>query len=86
MGTVNVMECVRNNTCVKSLVNVTTDKVYENKEWEWGYRENENLNGFDPYSNSKSCSELVTSSYCKSFCGINSPCRKCNWRRRLFKR
>lgn len=67
MGTVNVMECVRNNTCVKSLVNVTTDKVYENKEWEWGYRENENLNGFDPYSNSKSCSELVTSSYCKSF-------------------
>lgn len=69
MGTVNILECVRNNLCVKSVVNVTTDKVYENKEWEWGYRENENLNGFDPYSNSKSCSELVTSSYCKSFFG-----------------
>ena len=67
MGTVNVMECVRNSNSVKSVVNVTTDKVYENKEWEWGYRENEPLNGYDPYSNSKSCSELVTSSYVNSF-------------------
>lgn len=63
MGTVNILECVRNSTCVKSFLNVTTDKVYLNKEWEWGYRENEELNGYDPYSNSKSCSELVTSCY-----------------------
>lgn len=67
MGTVNILECVRFNRCVRSFVNVTTDKVYLNKEWEWGYRENEELNGYDPYSNSKSCSELVTSSYLKSF-------------------
>ncbi len=67
MGTVNICECVRQNPCVKSFVNVTTDKVYKNKEWEWGYRENEELNGYDPYSNSKSCSELVTSSYIQSF-------------------
>ena len=67
MGTVNILECVRLNPCVKSFLNVTTDKVYENKEWEWGYRENETLNGYDPYSNSKSCSELITSSYKNSF-------------------
>lgn len=67
MGTVNVLECIRRTDCVKSFLNVTTDKVYLNKEWEWGYRENEELNGYDPYSNSKSCSELVTSSYVKSF-------------------
>lgn len=67
MGTVNILECVRNNTCVKSFLNVTTDKVYLNKEWAWGYRENEELDGFDPYSNSKSCSELVTHSYKNSF-------------------
>lgn len=67
MGTVNVLEAVRSCPSVRSFVNVTTDKVYENKEWCWGYREDENLNGFDPYSNSKSCSELVTSSYKKSF-------------------
>ena len=67
MGTVNVLECVRNTPSVRSFLNVTTDKVYRNKEWEWGYRENEELNGFDPYSNSKSCSELVTSSYKNSF-------------------
>lgn len=67
MGTVNILECVRNSTCVRSFLNVTTDKVYENKEWEWGYRENEPLDGYDPYSNSKSCSELVTHSYKKSF-------------------
>lgn len=67
MGTVNILECVRNSDCVKSFLNVTTDKVYLNKEWEWGYRENEELDGFDPYSNSKSCSELVTHSYKNSF-------------------
>lgn len=67
MGTVNIMECVRETASVKSVLNVTTDKVYLNKEWEWGYRETEELNGYDPYSNSKSCSELVTSSYINSF-------------------
>lgn len=67
MGTVNVLECVRITPSVKSFLNVTTDKVYLNKEWNWGYRENEELNGRDPYSNSKACSELVTSSYKKSF-------------------
>ena len=67
MGTVNILECIRLNPCVKSFLNVTTDKVYLNREWEWGYRENEELNGFDPYSNSKSCSELVTDSYKRSF-------------------
>lgn len=67
MGTVNVLECIRHMPSVRSFVNVTTDKVYLNKEWEWGYRENEELNGYDPYSNSKSCSELVTSSYKNSF-------------------
>ena len=67
MGTVNILECIRNSTCVKSFLNITTDKVYKNKEWEWGYRENEELDGFDPYSNSKSCSELVTHSYKNSF-------------------
>lgn len=72
MGTVNVLEAVRCCPTVKSFINVTTDKVYYNKEWEWGYRENEELNGFDPYSNSKSCSELVTSSYKNSFFGGNS--------------
>lgn len=67
MGTVNVLECIRLADSVRSFVNVTTDKVYKNKEWEWGYRENEELNGYDPYSNSKSCSELVTDSYKNSF-------------------
>lgn len=67
MGTVNILECVRNSTYVKSFLNVTTDKVYLNKEWAWGYRENEELDGYDPYSNSKSCSELVTHSYKSSF-------------------
>ncbi len=69
MGTVNILECVRLNGRVKSFLNVTTDKVYKNNEWEWGYRENEPLDGFDPYSNSKSCSELVTHSYKNSFFG-----------------
>ncbi|MBQ5598799.1 MAG: CDP-glucose 4,6-dehydratase, partial [Lachnospiraceae bacterium] len=67
MGTVNILECVRLFPCVRSFLNVTTDKVYENMEWEYGYRENDRLDGYDPYSNSKSCSELVTHSYQKSF-------------------
>ena len=67
MGTVNILECVRFSDCVKSVLNVTTDKVYKNNEWCWGYREDEPLDGFDPYSNSKSCSELVTHSYINSF-------------------
>ena len=67
MGTVNVLECARLTSSVKSLLNVTTDKVYDNREWEYGYRECDPLDGYDPYSNSKSCSELVTHSYQKSF-------------------
>lgn len=67
MGTVNLLECVRLFPCVRSVLNVTTDKVYENREWEYGYRECDPLDGYDPYSNSKSCSELVTHSYKKSF-------------------
>ena len=67
MGTVNVLECIRTAAGVISAVNVTTDKVYENQEWDWGYRETDPLDGYDPYSNSKSCSELVTHSYKKSF-------------------
>lgn len=67
MGTVNLLECARRFGKVRSLVNITTDKVYENKEWEYGYRETDRLDGYDPYSNSKSCSELVTHSYVQSF-------------------
>lgn len=67
MGTVNLLESVRHCSSVRSVLNVTTDKVYENREWCWGYREHDVLNGFDPYSNSKSCSELVTQSFRKSF-------------------
>lgn len=67
MGTVNILECLRRYPAAISFLNVTTDKVYLNKEWTWGYRENERLDGFDPYSNSKSCSELVTWTYKRSF-------------------
>lgn len=71
MGTVNLLECVRlaqqQGRAPRSVLNVTTDKVYHNNEWAWGYRENEPLDGFDPYSNSKSCSELATHSYINSF-------------------
>ena len=82
MGTVHVLECIRLCPSVRSFVNVTTDKVYENKEWEYGYREHDRLDGYDPYSNSKSCSELVTHSYQQSFfqdraCAI-STCRAGN--------
>lgn len=68
MGTVNLLECVRlARVPVQTVVNITTDKVYLNREWCWGYREDEALDGYDPYSNSKSCSELVTHSYVNSF-------------------
>lgn len=67
MGTVNILECVRQTAEATSFLNVTTDKVYHNNEWEWGYRETDPLDGYDPYSNSKSCSELVTHSYKNSF-------------------
>lgn len=67
MGTVNVLEAIRQTDSVQSFLNVTSDKVYKNREWEWGYRENEELNGLDPYSNSKSCSELVTYTYKRCF-------------------
>lgn len=71
MGTVNILECVRLNGDVRSFLNVTTDKVYHNNEWVWGYRENEPLDGFDPYSNSKSCSELATHCYKNSYFAEN---------------
>jgi CDP-glucose 4,6-dehydratase len=71
MGTVNLLECVRNCKSVKAVVNVTTDKCYENKEWVWSYRENETLGGYDPYSNSKACSEMITASYRSSFFNEN---------------
>lgn len=67
MGTVNLLESIRKLDCVRSVVNVTTDKVYQNNEWAWGYRESDALGGFDPYSNSKSCSELVTHCFRRSF-------------------
>jgi CDP-glucose 4,6-dehydratase len=67
MGTVNLLESCRITKSVKAIVNVTSDKCYENNEWHWGYRENEPMGGYDPYSNSKGCSELVTSSYRNSF-------------------
>jgi len=67
MGTVNILESVRHCKSVKAFVNVTTDKCYENKEWVWGYRENESMGGHDPYSSSKGCSELITSAYRESF-------------------
>jgi len=67
MGTVNLYESIRRTDSVKAVINVTTDKCYENKEWQWGYRENDRLGGYDPYSASKACSEIVSSSYNNSF-------------------
>lgn len=67
MGTVNILEAIRNSKSVKAAVIVTTDKCYENKEWLWGYRENDPMGGYDPYSSSKGCAELVTQAYCQSF-------------------
>jgi CDP-glucose 4,6-dehydratase len=70
MGTVNLLEAVRQTASVRAVVNVTTDKCYENKEWVWGYRENEPMGGFDPYSSSKGCAELVTAAYRNSFFNV----------------
>ena len=67
MGTIHLFEACRQTKSIKAIVNVTTDKCYENREWHWGYRENEPMGGYDPYSNSKGCSELVTSSYRNSY-------------------
>jgi CDP-glucose 4,6-dehydratase len=67
MGTVNLLQAVRATSSVRAIVNVTTDKCYENKEWSWGYRENDSLGGHDPYSNSKACAELVTSAFRNSY-------------------
>lgn len=67
MGTVNLFEAVRQTSSVKAVLNITTDKCYENKEWVWGYRENEPMGGYDPYSSSKGCAELVSSAYRQSF-------------------
>ena len=72
MGTVNLLEAVRHTPGVKAVVNITTDKCYENREWIWGYRENEPMGGFDPYSNSKGCAELVSAAYRSSFFNANN--------------
>jgi CDP-glucose 4,6-dehydratase len=72
MGTVHLLEAVRNTPGVKAVVNITTDKCYENREWVWGYRENEPMGGFDPYSNSKGCAELVSAAYRSSFFNANN--------------
>lgn len=72
IGTVNLLQAIRACESVKAVVNVTTDKCYQNNEWEWGYREDEPMGGHDPYSNSKGCSELVTSAYRQSFFNENS--------------
>lgn len=72
MGTVHLLEAVRQTPSVRAVVNVTTDKCYENKEWVWGYRENEPMGGFDPYSSSKGCAELVTAAYRNSFFNANT--------------
>ena len=72
MGTVHLLESVRNTPGVRAVVNITTDKCYENREWAWGYRENEPMGGYDPYSNSKGCSELVSSAYRSSFFNASS--------------
>ncbi len=71
-GTVNVLECCRLTESVRLIINVTSDKCYENKEWAWGYRENDPMGGFDPYSSSKGCSELVTAAYRKSFFNLDN--------------
>ena len=72
MGTVHLLEAVRQTPGVKAVVNITTDKCYENREWVWGYRENEPMGGFDPYSNSKGCAELVSAAYRSSFFNADS--------------
>jgi CDP-glucose 4,6-dehydratase len=72
MGTVHVLESARQCPNLKAIVSVTTDKVYENQEWVWGYRENEPMGGYDPYSSSKGCAELVTAAYRRSFFSTES--------------
>jgi len=72
IGTLNVLEAVRATDSVKALINITTDKCYENNEWHWGYRENDRLGGYDPYSSSKACAEIVTAAYRNSFFNNNS--------------
>ncbi|MFM8441725.1 MAG: GDP-mannose 4,6-dehydratase [Methylococcus sp.] len=67
MGTVHLLEAVRNTPGIRAVVNITTDKCYENREWLWGYREDEPMGGHDPYSNSKGCAELVTAAYRSSY-------------------
>ncbi|WP_307525282.1 CDP-glucose 4,6-dehydratase [Pedobacter sp. W3I1] len=74
MGTVNFWEAVRATPSVKAAVNVTTDKCYDNKEWVWGYRENDPMGGKDPYSASKGCSELITNAYLESFFKAEGTC------------
>lgn len=76
MGTVHLLESARNTDSVKAIVNVTTDKCYENREWAWGYRENEAMGGYDPYSSSKACSELVTAAYRRSYFEANEKAPK----------
>ena len=71
MGTANLFEACKNTASVKVIINITSDKCYENKEWIWGYRENDRMGGYDPYSVSKGCSELVTAAYRNSFFNIN---------------
>ena len=71
MGTVNLLESIRHSSKVRAAVIITTDKCYENREWDWGYRENEAMGGYDPYSNSKGCAELATASFRSSFFNIN---------------
>jgi CDP-glucose 4,6-dehydratase len=78
LGVVNLFEAVKKCNSIKGILNVTTDKCYENKEWIWGYRENEALGGYDPYSASKACSEIVTSSYRNSFFNIENYGQKHN--------
>lgn len=73
MGTVHILESIRHCASVQAVIIVTTDKCYENKEWLWGYRENDRLGGFDPYSNSKACAELVTNAYIQSFFSTSRP-------------
>jgi CDP-glucose 4,6-dehydratase len=73
MGTVNLLEAVRHTPGVRAVVNITTDKCYENREWVWGYRESDPLGGYDPYSNSKGCAELVSASYRSSFFNADAP-------------
>ena len=76
LGVVNLLEAVRKSNSVKTLINVTSDKCYENKEWIWGYRENDRLGGSDPYSSSKACSEIVTEAYRESFFSPKGVCNR----------